>query len=255
VKSWEIFKKTAPMYLCLSKNSEYIEKDNIYISKSGVNHFSCNFAIIENKDVVIQEDVIDKNFNCSGLIFSTEDSKESVDSWAGRLDFKYLGKFPLLNKQQKDHYKISENVNDIVIERVSNTKNFEDFFSVYTKSKEITKEESVKMFSKKMFAENYFLYIAYYKEVPAGVFYMINTEDGLMIVDISVLKEFQELNILNSMSFKVLSDAVSNEIFNYSALATSPFSYKVAISHGYSIEGYTHAWQKILKNKEFGGVV
>ena len=46
MKSWEMLKKTIPMFFCLSKNSTQIEKEGVYLFKSGVNHYSCNVAII-----------------------------------------------------------------------------------------------------------------------------------------------------------------------------------------------------------------
>ena len=242
------------MYLCLSKNSEYIEQDNIYISKSGVNHFSCNFAIIESTDSIIQQKIINENFNCSGLIFSTEDNKGSIDHWASDEGFQYIGKFPLLNQEQKDKNIYPNNVDGITIERVYNTKQFEDFFKVFTKIRNLSEEESVKMFSTKMFEDNYFLYVAYYKEVPAGIFFMINTDEGMMVVFLDVLKEFRDLDILTTFAPLALHDAINKNILNYYAIATSPFSYKVASSYGTQVEGYVHLWQKISTNKDNGGL-
>lgn len=55
MKSWEMLKKTTPMFFCLSKNSTQIEEEGMYISKSNVNHYSCNIAIVENNDPVKQK--------------------------------------------------------------------------------------------------------------------------------------------------------------------------------------------------------
>lgn len=246
MKGWEVLKKTAPMYLCLSKNSTFIDNKNIYISKSGVNHFSCNFAIVENFNPIEQQDIINKYFNCDGLMFSNEKSKSSIDTWAESFNFKYLGKFPLMSKEQKDLKIIQNNYKNIKIKRVlDNNQIFKDFFLVFTKIRKLKEEESIKMFSKKMFNSDYFLYVAYYNDVPAGISILIKTDEGLMATDVDVLEEFRESNILKMFSEKALSDAIENKIYNHFALPTSPFVYKLGLNLGYSIEEYCHIWKKL----------
>lgn len=249
MKSWEMLKKTTPMYLCLSKNSTFIDKKNVYISKSGVQHYSCNFAIIENLDPIEQQAIIKQHFSCDGIIFSTEKNKENIDLWANSLNFKYLGKFPLMSREGRQfaiNKKNYENKN-VKIERVLNDITFKDFFLVFTKIRKLKSEESIKMFSKKIFDPNYFLYVAYYNNVPAGICVLIKANDGLMCVDVDVLKEFRELNILGMFSERGLSDGIQAKIYNYFALPTSQFVYKVGLEFGATVEGSCHLWQKGIK--------
>lgn len=247
MKSWEMFKKTTPMYLCLSKNSTFIDKRNIYISKSGVQHYSCNFAIIENLDPIEQQTIIKQHFNCDGIIFSTEKNKKNIDLWANSFNFKYLGKFPLMNREGKPFSINKKNYENVRIERVLSDITFKDFFLVFTKIRKLKSEESIKMFSKKIFDPNYFLYVAYYNNVPAGISILIKANDGLMAVDVDVLKEFRESNILKMFSERALSDATQEKIYNYFGLPTSPFVYKLGLDLGYTVEGYCHLWQKGIK--------
>lgn len=151
MKTWEIFKKTAPLYLCLSKHSSFITNKNIYISKSGVNHFSCNFAIVENNNAVEQQQIIKKYFDCNGLIFCNESSKKFIDTWANSSNLEYLGKFPLMSiNSNATNLKSGKNYNkDVIIKRVFDFKTLKDFFVVFTKIRNLKQEESARMFSKK----------------------------------------------------------------------------------------------------------
>lgn len=247
MKSWEMFKKTTPMYLCLSKNSTFISNKDIHISKSGANHYSCNFAIIENSNPVEQQDIIKKHFDCDGLIFSTEKNKNSIDSWIKSSNFKYLGKFPLMHKQHSNFSITTKENPNIVIKRVASAETFKDFFVVFTKIRKISLEESLKMFSKKIFDPEYFLYVAYYNNIPAGISVLIKVDNSLMAVDVDVLKEFRESNILKMFAEKALSEAEENKIYNYGGLPTSPFVYKLGLDLGYVVEGYCYIWQKGIK--------
>lgn len=242
MSAWEILKKTTPMYLCLSKSSEYIEQDSIYISKSNVNHPTCNFAIIESSDAIVQKNIINKYFDCNGIVISKDSNKNIIEQWSNTKNMKYLGKAALLKKNETKTTASFEKYPDIVVERVINVKQFEDFFKIFTKSKNLKEEESVTMFSKQMFSEDYFFYVAYYDNQPAGIWSMIKNEDSLMIVEIVVLEEFRKLNILKAMASVAYSDAIKNKIYNYFAMATSQFSFDVAISYGYLIEDYAHLW-------------
>lgn len=238
------------MYLCLSKSSEYIEKDGVYISKSNVNHPTCNLAIIESLDDITQKNIIDKYFNCNGIIISKDINKNIIEQWSSTKNMKYLGKAALLKKNETNTLASFEKYPNVVVERVVNVKQFEDFFKIFTKSKNLKEEESVTMFSKKMFSEDYFLYVAYYDNMPAGIWSMIKNEDSLMIVEVMVLEEFRQLNILKAMASMAYGDAIQNKIYKYFAMATSQFSFDVAISYGYLIEDYAHLW--ILQS--IGGV-
>lgn len=244
MKSWEMLKKTIPMFFCLSKNSTQIEKEGVYLFKSGVNHSSCNFAIIENNDPVQQKNLIEKYFNCPGLIISNEESKKGLDSWTKNKNFKYLGKFPLMSKEQKNIEIEYKDDNNIKISRVSNQKTFKDFFLIFTKLRNLTQEESVKMFSTKMLDYNYFLYVAYYNERPAGILVSIKVDNQAIVLETGVFEEFRELGIFKMFTEKNLYDAINNKFYNYSALPTSKISYKVATEFGFKIEGSCHIWQK-----------
>jgi hypothetical protein len=250
MSAWEMLKKTTPMHLCLSKDATYIDKDGLYISKSGIDNYLFNMAIVENNDPEKQKDIMLKHFNCNGLIISREDAKESIDSWAFNNSIEYIGKYPLLIKEQKDTNVEYKKYDNITVKRVNDADTFEKFFNIFTHAKDLTQEESIKLFSKKVFDLNYFLYVAYYNNIPAGIVVMINVGDSIMITGMDVLEEFRQLNVLNALSEKCLSDAIQNNIYNYSALATSPFSYRVAVSHGYEINEYCHIWKKINKHKD-----
>lgn len=249
MKTWEIFKKTAPLYLCLSKHSSFITNKNIYISKSGVNHFSCNFAIVENNNAVEQQQIIKKYFDCNGLIFCNESSKKFIDTWANSSNLEYLGKFPLMSiNSNATNLKSGKNYNkDVIIKRVFDFKTLKDFFVVFTKIRNLKQEESARMFSKKIFNPNYFLYVAYYNNIPVGISMFINTEEGLMAIEVDVLEKFRKSNILRMFLEEVLSDAVENKIQNYFGLVTSPFVYKVGLDLGCKIEEGCHIWKKTIK--------
>lgn len=236
------------MYLCSSNKSLHIEENGIYISKSGINNAIGNVAIIENTNTKEQLDVINKYFNCNGLILSKDNNKNSIDSWQTSRNIKYLGKSVLLKKEEKNYAVGIKEYENVVVERVKNRKQFQDFFAIFTKVKKLKEEESVLMFSKKMFSDNYFLYVAYYNNQPAGIWAMIKTDYSLMIVDILVLEEFRQLNVLKSMASVAYNDAIKNGIYNYFALATSQFSLNVAKDYGYLADEYIHLWS-INNNK------
>lgn len=228
------------MYLCLSKNSEYVENNGIYLSKSGVNNTTCNVAIIENDDIEFQQDIISNYFNCNGIIIAKDSNKNSIDKWSK--DIKYLGKSILLKKQETNTSAERITYSNITVEKVKTEKQFEDFFVLFTKLKNLKPEESVTMFSKKMFQEDYFLYVAYYNGEAAGIWYMVKTLDSLMILDAFVLEKFRQLDILKAMASTAYGDAVQNKIYNYFAMVTSQFALNVALSYGYVLEDYAHLW-------------
>lgn len=242
MKSWEMLKKTTPMYLCLSNNSNKIENDDIFIYKNNINNILFNTAIIENNNVDIQQSTIRKHFACGGVVIVNDQNKDNVDSWIGKTKSKYLGRFPLLNKIETNKIILDHTDPTIIVKRVYADNTFEDFFNVYIKTKKVDEQDAIKLFSKKIFDKDYFLYIAYYNNVPAGIWSMIKTDDAMMIVDIEIVEEFRQLNILKMLSLKAYNDARDSKVYNYSALATSQFSLKVALSYGYNVEGYCHIW-------------
>lgn len=250
MKSWQMLKKTTPMYLCLSNNSNKIENNNIFIYKNNISSILFNTAIIENNDAEMQQSIMSKYFNCGGVIIAKDENKASVDSWINKTKSKYLGRFPLLNKIEKEKIVLDSIDPAITIKRVYADNTFEDFFNIYVKTKKINQQDAIKLFSKKIFDQDYFLYIAYYKDTPAGIWSMIKTDDAIMIVDIEIVEEFRQLNVLKMLSSKAYSDAIDSKIYNYSALATSPFSLKVALSYGYNVEGYCHIWLSDILNGE-----
>ena len=245
MKSWNVFKESLPLYICASDQSSFIKEANITIAKSGINNYACNFAVIENEDPVVQKKIIDKNFKCNGLIFAPDNYKISIDQWVEDLGFQYYGRVPSMNKKQEPVQTSIKYYDNIRVERVLNSQLLKDFVNVFSETRGISIEEGQSMFPQSTFSSEYFFYIAYYLDSPAGIFIAINTKDGAMVADADVKKQYRNSNVLKILSERAFVDVVNNEIYNYSVIPTSQFAYNVVLQYGFGTEGYCHVWQKL----------
>jgi hypothetical protein len=244
MKSWKVFKSAVPMYLCDSDKSSFMSKKNILIAKSGVNNYACNFALIENLDAEDQKEVISKNFKCDGLIFALQECKTSIDSWSESLGFKYIGRFPLMNKKQEQTDLSIKYYDNIRVERVVDTNTLKEFIKIFSETRKISVDRGARMFSENFLNPMYFIYIGYYLDKPAGIFVAINTKDGVFVTDADVKEEFRQSNILKVLSERAVLDAVANELYDYSVVPTSQFAYNVIMQHGFYAEYYCDIWQR-----------
>jgi hypothetical protein len=249
-KSWQVFKNSIPIYICSSEKSSFMQKDNIMIAKSGVNNYACNFAIIENSDPLIQKKIIKEHFKCNGLIFSMQENKNAIDSWAEELGFEYYGRVPLMNKRQEPVDVSPKYYDNIRVERVLDSATLKHFLHVFAENRGITVEEASIMFPESVFNPIYFLYVAYYLNEPAGIFVAINTKDGAIVADADVKENLRNSNVLKVLSERAFIDVVSNNIYDYSVLPTSQFAYNVVMQYGFSKEISCDLWQRMS-----GGVV
>jgi hypothetical protein len=249
MKSWQVFKSSTPMYLCTSPNSAFMQKDNVLIAKSGVDDHSCNFAIIENSNPEVQKKIIQQNFKCHGLIFALQENKTAIDSWAEELGFKYFGRVPLMNKKQEKVDAPPKYYDNIRVERVTNNKLLQDFVKIFSSTRNISEKDGSKMFSEEIFSSDYFFYVAYYLNQPAGIFIAINTKHGAIVADADVKKQFQNSNILKVLSERAFVDVLANDLYDYSVVPTSQFAYNVVMQYGFVTEGYCDVWQKIREGE------
>jgi hypothetical protein len=248
-RAWEVFKDSLPIYLCQSDNSFYLKENNITIAKSGVNSVHCNFVVIENQDELIQKNIVDKYFDCDGVIFAPEHYKPRVETWAKELGFEYCGKFPVMYKQQPNVQIDKKFYDNIRVERVIDGKTLNDFVGVFSATRSISFDDGKTMFPNQLPTSTYFAYVIYYLDKPAGIFIAINTKNGGMVADVDVKKEFQNLGLLKLLAEQVLYDGILHNIFYYVALPTSQFAYNVIMQHGYVTEEYYEAWKKISKGE------
>jgi len=245
VKSWKAFKDSVPLYLCQSKESLYLQNKNITIAKSGIDHFSCNYVVIENPNTEDQKEVVENNFTGDGLIFSLEENKKSIDSWAEDLGFKYVGRAALVNKRQEPVQTEKKYYDNIRIEKVSNISSLKDYINVFAETRGITTDEASKMLTEEFLNPIYFMYVAYYLDDPAGLFMAIRTGDGGITADVNVKERYRQSNLLKLLAEEAQNDAINHKAYDYSALVTSNFSYSVVIKHGYALEAYCDMWRRV----------
>jgi len=245
VKSWQAFKKSVPLYLCQSTESLYMQNKDITVAKSGVNHFSCNYIIIENSNSGDQKEIVRDSFECDGLIFSLEENRNSINSWSKDFGFKYLGRAAMVNKRQEPVQVEKKYYDNIRIERVLDTNLLKDYVNVFAETRNITIHEASKMFSEKFFNPIYFMYVAYYLDDPAGTFMAIKTGEGGITADTDVKEKYRHSSLLKLLATQAQNDAVGNKEYDYSAIVTSEFAYSVVMKHGYTIEGYCDLWRRM----------
>jgi hypothetical protein len=244
MKSWKVFKDSVPLYLCQSKDSLYFQNKDIIIAKSGVNHFSCNYAIIENQNLKDQKSIIENNFSGDGLIFSLEENKNTINSWSEDLGFKYIGRAALVNKRQQPSQIEKKYYDNIRIEKVLNVNLLKDYINVFAETREITIDEASKMFTEEFLNPIYFMYVAYYLDDPAGIFMAIRTGEGGITADTDVKKRYRQSNVLKLLAEEAENDAMNHQAYDYSAVVSSDFAYNVVRRHGYVFEGYCEFWRR-----------
>lgn len=244
MNSWECFKKSIPSYMKNSKGYSFIEEDGITITKTGIDHYSCNFMTIDSANPSSQKDQAKKHFTGSGIIFSSPHAHNSVKMWAPSYGFNYLGQAPLMkaaNISDKKDFLLPQGI-DIV--RVSDKKSMMDYIEVFSDTRGISFKSGESFFSKFNLEEGYILYVGYENGRPSGIFCAIVVEDSVIIADADVKKESQNSGLLKSMSYVANNNAKLDNLSNFNVLVTSKYAYKVLQEYGFSINSYCDIWKR-----------
>lgn len=227
----------------LFTTSSFHMTQNVSIMKTGINHWSMNYCIIngplENKDI----EFIKNKFDVSGLLFSTYRILEEVSS----IETVYpIAEFPfMLREEVPDFYKAPV-YDDMEILSVSEYPLiFEDFIDVFCVTRELKKEEVKSKINIENLKNNNHFFVAYMSDIPVGIFYAISYEDNAFILSASVKENYRNTGILNAMAKKAKEEALKLDIYNFYALPTSEFSVRVMKDQGYKMIGSYYVWQNI----------
>ena len=230
----------------LSKNFtgySYHMKKNTEIINTGIDHWSLNFCFIEGNLDQDQLNFIDNKINKKSLIISKEVVHKELMQ---KENFKYLGKFPYMKREESKEFYKAPVYDDIEILSVTDYPMvIKDFIKVFSEIRKLDENEVMSLFKIDQLSINNHFFVAYASDTPVGAFYAISYGEDAVVVEVSVKESHRNSGVLNAMAKYAKEYAIRNNLFNFYSIATSKFSAKVMESHGYRIMGFYHLWQNL----------
>ena len=236
---WHHFIESSKKYYEQFNGTYFLEDagGNLFIN----DHINTNIAILHGNDMDAKINFIQSKCKHNTIIFNLNEDEHVMQNLSKNNLLKKIGSFPYLYaKTERTIYPI-QYYDNLYIERIqSNKYSINAYLDLFFQSKNVEYNDNI--ITKNIFRNDFFNYICYYDDVPAGIFAAVSHEDCAMIMNAYVLPQFRDLGIISLLSKRARHDASSNEIYEYCTIALSEYSLKTLLSHKLNIDFMCEVW-------------
>lgn len=233
---WDFFKLAYTKFLGSTDQSTVLSMGGCLLLRSGIDHSSYNFFIVDNYISEIQRALFNESFDCNGLVCSFTDSRDYVQTWSPRL--RLMGS-PLLVTAQPHDIRNIEVDKSIVVKSAHDTSVLRDHVSIM---EEVRGMRGYARLIQKI-QEPLHIYVGYIDGKPAGTGSAIQIDNSIFILDVVTREMYKNTGVLSAIGQVSVENANASGISSYSAIVTSGYSQKVANAMGFKVEQVFDMWK------------
>lgn len=237
----DIVTKSFKEFSELFTSSSFHMRKNVSIMKTGIDHWSMNFCIINGDLEQADIDFIKNKFDVPGILLSAYQSDDRL--WSIE-SLKPGEEFPFMKREEVPDFYKAPFYDDIEVLSVSEYPMiFSDFISMFCQIRSLDEETVMNKINIDKLKNNHHFFVAYMSDNPVGIFHAISDNEDAFIIESSVKENYRNTGVLNVMAKKAKEYALSRDLYNFYAIPTSEFSVKVMKEMGYYLIGTYHIWQ------------